>query len=176
MTKIRIGSTIIELTERDVNRFWSKIDRVSPDGCWEWTGKSTHKFGYGIIGIGGRPPKGRTARAHRVAYAIANGGLTSHLMVCHRCDNPRCCNPSHLFLGTAKDNHRDMCAKKRNVNPPRLIGEHNLGGGKLNSHDVVEIRALRSSGEKVVVIASRFNIDPSLVSAITKRKVWRHVG
>jgi hypothetical protein len=76
--------------------------RVVDSGCWEWTGYL--KKGYGWTGAG---------LAHRKAYALAFGAIPAGMLVCHRCDNPRCCNPAHLWLGTNGDNIRDMARKGR---------------------------------------------------------------
>ena len=91
-------------------RFWSKVNRVEdPDECWEWIPKARHKFGYGIFMD---RPYG-TKKAHRVAWELTNGEIPNGLMVLHTCDNPPCCNPNHLFLGTAQDNSLDMMSKGR---------------------------------------------------------------
>lgn len=75
--------------------------------CWIWTG-TTNELGYGLIHVGQR-----RVRVHRVSWEIANGPIPEGLCVCHRCDNPRCVRPDHLFLGTQADNLRDMCSKGR---------------------------------------------------------------
>lgn len=87
------------------DRFWAKVDRSGE--CWTWTA-SAHSFGYGRFGIGRR-----VFTAHRVAWELVNGPVPGGLHVCHRCDNPPCVRPDHLFLGTAKENLRDMIAKGR---------------------------------------------------------------
>lgn len=90
-------------------RFWRMVEKGP--GCWRWMGATAH--GYGVIGI----RRGKNVGAHRLSYEIHNGPIAEGLFVCHRCDNPRCVNPAHLFLGTAADNHRDMCEKGRGVTP-----------------------------------------------------------
>lgn len=93
-----------------VTRFWAKVAKSA--GCWEWRGTTSQK-GYGRFAFG---PRQHTVGAHRFSYAIAHGVAVadfSTLQVCHRCDNPRCVRPEHLFLGTPTDNVRDSVAKGR---------------------------------------------------------------
>lgn len=92
--------------ERLGDRFWSKVDRSGD--CWTWTASRT-RHGYGRIGLG----HDRVETAHRVSWMLANGPIPEGVFVCHRCDNPPCVRPDHLFLGTALDNIRDMIAKGR---------------------------------------------------------------
>jgi len=96
----------------DPARFWDRVERRSDDECWLWLGAKT-KHGYGNFQRG--PKKGkRKFFSHRVAYALANGGkLPNHLMILHTCDNPACCNPKHLFVGSQFDNMRDAAKKGR---------------------------------------------------------------
>ena len=94
-------------------RFWSKVDQRGPDECWPWTASTNG--GYGAFGakLFGEK-KMRVHRAHRVAFFLATGVAPDDLVVCHSCDNPPCCNPAHLWLGTQADNNRDMSIKGRN--------------------------------------------------------------
>ena len=91
-------------------RFWGFVHRPDPDSCWEWLG-STDQKGYGQIGLGGRG-KGME-KSNRTAWRLTNGPIPPGMNVLHHCDNPSCCNPSHLFLGTLADNNADMKAKLR---------------------------------------------------------------
>jgi hypothetical protein len=91
-------------------RFWDKVRKQDGDGCWEWTA-NTNNQGYGFIGSG--PPQRKPLLAHRVSFEIAFGPIATGMCVLHRCDNPLCVRPDHLFLGTLRDNTQDSIAKGR---------------------------------------------------------------
>lgn len=93
-------------------RFWEKVKKASNDECWLWLGGKTYG-GYGVIGSGGRHG---LIRAHRLSWEIANSKIPEGLWVLHKCDNPPCVNPKHLFLGTQSDNMNDCIAKGRQPN------------------------------------------------------------
>lgn len=145
-------------------QFWQRVSTGDPGECWEWPLGRT-AGGYGKVKIGGR-----TFTAHRVAYEFATGTAPGELQVCHRCDNRLCCNPAHLFLGTALDNNRDKTAKGRQAR-----GETS-GRAKLTEAQVVEIRRRRDAGEKIVPLGQEFGVPHTQISAIAHRKSWRHVA
>ena len=137
--------------------------------CHEWRGPKTAK-GYGLIqsneSDGG--PR-RYFLAHRVAWELFHGAIPDNFHVCHKCDNPSCVNPGHLFLGTNADNHHDKAVKDRSA-----FGLRN-GNHKLNPAKVREIRRLLSGGLSHREIASKFSIDHSTVSQIWRGVTWRRV-
>ncbi len=95
--------------------FWSQVDRSVPDDCWPWAGKrDRHNYGYFYV----KSDK-KTMGAHRWAWKFAVGAIPEGMFVCHRCDNPPCCNPAHLFVGSHKANTADMLAKGRQSRGPR---------------------------------------------------------
>lgn len=113
------------MTTPVMERFWSKV-RIG-DGCWEWQATRLPR-GYGQFQFKLDGGKWRHHGAHRVAWMLERGPIPPGVQVCHRCDNPRCVRPSHLFLGTAADNVRDMDRKGRRVSPlgprPRAEEHH----------------------------------------------------
>lgn len=126
--------------------FWTRM-LLARSGCMEWQGPRT-ELGYGRARFDGAPSK-----AHRVAWILTNGPIPAGLAVCHRCDNPPCCNTSHLFLGTIKDNTRDMVAKKRG-----RFGGVSMIATRLAPGDAEEIRNAKRG--ELGRIAKRLGIDP----------------
>lgn len=151
-------------------RFWVKVKVGREDECWPWRG-CTDPSGYGrFTVVGGRRPKTRVAS--RVAYALSvkdPGG--KHVL--HRCDNPPCCNPAHLFLGTHADNMRDMGDKGRHGCRGRNGTKHPQA--KLSDEDVYDIRARRDAGENSRVIARDYPISCGAVRGIGNRRSWKHL-
>lgn len=134
--------------------------KVGCDGCWEYPG-TRDKDGYSYYYDGDSDP-----RAHREAYAIAIGRIPDGMYVCHRCDNRPCCRPSHLFLGTARDNACDAVSKDRHSR-----GERN-GISKLTAQQVLAIRA---DHRRQVAIAADYGIRQTTVSEIKRGNRWRHL-
>lgn len=133
------------------------------DDCIEWPGTRLDT-GYGLVG--NTRKNAGLITAHRLAYEMFVGPLTTGEMVCHRCDNPPCCNPRHLFPGTSKINMQDAVAKGRTLKGER----HSMA--KLTAADVI---AIRSSDEKLTTLAARFGVDKAHVSALRHRKAWKHL-
>lgn len=107
------------MREKDpIERFWAKVQKS--DGCWLWTGSRLKNKGYGQYWFNGRG----LLSAHRFSYEIAHGPIPEGQHVCHRCDNPPCVNPDHLFAGTRSDNMRDAVAKKRQVHAKKTHCVH----------------------------------------------------
>ena len=164
---------------RFVARFWNKVSKT--DECWLWKGRK-NGHGYGIADLPWRCGKPQPRqRAHRVAWTISNGNLPDDTrwgssrgtLVLHRCDNPACVRPSHLFVGTQTDNNADMRAKGREGRP-ETRGEHN-SNSRLTDADVREIRKRFSGGEHYKSIGLAFGINPMYVHEIASRSVWSHL-
>ena len=147
-------------------RFWEKVDVRGGNECWEWRG-ARMPWGYGRLRVGNK----KCDYAHRVSYRLAFGGIPLGMFVCHRCDNPPCVNPQHLFVGTNLENRRDSVVKRRNRSPFPLRGEANHAA-KLTVAQVLEIRAAPG---RPADIAARYGINWRTVSRIRRREYWSHV-
>lgn len=142
---------------------------VSDSGCWEFTGRYYHKA-YGRIYLPSLSSgRGRYHGAHRVAYASHYGIDPSELFVCHRCDNPACINPSHLFLGTPLDNTNDMIKKGRGAD--QSCG--NNSASKLNESAVIAVVDKIKKGLNNKQIAEQLPVSHAQVSLIRLGKCWR---
>ena len=132
-------------------RVWDFVARTAT--CWLWTGYKDFK-GYGIIHAGGR------YRAHRLVWELVNGQIPENLFVLHRCDNPSCVNPDHLFLGTNQENTADSMRKGRRYS-------------KLSWDSVRAMRKDRAAGATQVDLASKYGVSPTHVTLILTNKAWR---
>ena len=165
-----------DITLRDVSdvdglrrRFWSKVDTTGD--CWIWLA-ATARHGYGSIHI---MVCGQLyiLAAHRVAYLLANGTLGAASVMCHRCDQPRCVRPAHLWQGTQKDNARDRDAKGR-CHPLRNVGECN-GSAKLTPSLVRDIRARHAAGETYYRLAKEYGVDIKTMYRVVRGLTWKEV-
>lgn len=146
-------------------RFWLCVEKTGD--CWWWRGY-TEGAGYGAIRI-----NGRRESAHRVSWIMSNGPIRSNLWVLHKCDNPLCVNPDHLFLGTCADNVRDMISKGRQMLKRRSpAGSHAGGRSFLKVDDVVTILKLSQAGVPRAKIASRHNVKRHVVDMILRGVTW----
>jgi len=147
-----------------ITRFEAKINKT--DGCWEWTA-SCAGAGYGQMKL---PKQRKQEYSHRLAYMIYKGPIAEGQFVCHTCDNTKCCNPDHLFLGTQKENLRDMASKGRST--------HGVTNpmAKLTEKDVVEIFACLAAGMSQTKIAKAFGVHQSAISKINRGHRWLRVA
>jgi len=142
---------------------------VVESGCWEWQG-SLLKKGYGRFGFSSK----EVVLAHRFAWELEHGAIPDGQCVLHRCDNPPCCNPAHLFLGTRADNNRDMWAKGR-ARIANRQGER-ANNAKLTEAQVIEIR--RRYIPRVVtckMLAADYGVTEHTIDAVVSRRNWAHV-
>ncbi len=130
--------------------------------CQEYTGPLSSE-GYGLVYIGNR----KRAYAHRLAYAMGHGIDPAGLQVCHTCDNRRCVNPEHLFLGSMKENQEDKVRKGRQQ---RGEGHWNQ---RLTEKDVESIRAMLRDGMGPTGISRQFNVHPQTIGDIKAGRTWR---
>lgn len=169
---------IPQLSEQEQQRFWSCVDKTpghGPNGdCWIWTKTCHYKAPYGKIKF-----QDITYIAHRIAYAITKGVPDPRNQICHRCDNPPCCNPDHLWEGTGTDNMQDMSRKGRSMRGIKRVPETVSKGeshycAKLSESDVIKIRQAPKS-QSDVALSLIYNVRPSTIWHIRSRKTWRHV-
>jgi hypothetical protein len=146
----------------------------APNGCWEWCGSRL------VTGYGKFEFKRRIILAHRAAWELCFGPIPGSLWVLHSCDNPPCCRPGHLFLGTHADNMADMVAKGRKPRGCYIPAEHRLRGeknknAKLTSEMVMDMRRREAAGESPDSIAAATGVIRRQVSAVVTGKAWAHL-
>lgn len=165
-------------------RFWRYVIRGADNECWNWTGAAISlKSGRrGVLATG----TSKFDYAYRISWKIHRGEIPDGLFVCHHCDNPLCVNPSHLFIGTAKDNTQDMIRKGRRyyssgrdfkaqahrkaVEQRRAAGHR--GRSTLTKGQVEEIRKLRKEGWKLLALGARFGVSEGNICRIVSGSTW----
>lgn len=149
-------------------RLMSRIDVRGEDDCWPWTG-AIGTWGYGTFWL-----NGKNFNSSRAAYLLLVGPITDGSVVCHKCDNPPCCNPRHLWLGTQGDNVRDCSGKGRsrglfsaNCHPRHLA--------KLTPEKVLDARRRFQSGETQIAIGRALGVHSSVISRAVRGCTWGHI-
>ncbi len=171
-------------TTPPADRFWSKVQKSDdPNACWEWTG-GKHPFGYGVFYL-----SGRLISAHRAAWLLSQGPIPDGLFICHRCDNPSCVRPDHLFTGTHRENMADMVGKNRwTPRPGRACGDRNgththpervvhgpaCPWAKLTAKQVPEIRArYAAGGVSQRELAREYGVSQVAIGKVIRLKTHR---
>lgn len=159
-------------------RFWSYVNIGADFDCWPYL-KACFTFGHGAF-----KAEGKSWQAHRMAWTLTNGDIENGLCVLHRCDNPPCCNPSHLFLGTKSANSRDMISKGRHArgdrhavskNPLLVTGENNPRAVITEDH-VRSMRALWATGDFTSEdLGVKFGISKAQAYRVATGRQWTHV-
>jgi len=137
-------------------RFFKRVTKT--EGCWKWQGRKNTK-GYGHLSIRGRV---KTIAAHRLSYQIHVGPVPDGMFILHKCDNPGCVNPAHLFLGTNADNMADMVSKGRQTSI-------------LKAEDIPKIRAMAANKTTQAEIAAHFGVKRANISAVITGRTWGHI-
>lgn len=156
-------STSVEGSDGGFASFWKKVDR-SGSGCWPWV-EAVDRHGYGRFRLGNK----RTG-AHRMAWMLSKGDIPDGMMVCHACDNRRCCNPAHLWIGTHDANMADRDAKSRCA----TLDDH--GRAKVSKQLAQEARALYATGKfSQKALGRMFGIKTSAMGSLLRGETWKGV-
>lgn len=146
----------------DADYFWARVEKGDRGACWPWT-RGRFPFGHGFVKL-----NGRTTGSHRIAWHLARGPIPEGLCVLHKCDNPPCCNPDHLFLGTHRDNANDRHRKGRTARINHTA--------KVSAGEVAIIRAEYKRGVSTRDLSARYHIDMCAVWRIATYRTWRWVA
>ena len=163
MSSYQKGAPSMQLTEKDIARFWAKVDVRGEDECWEWSG-AHDRDGYGTMNVGARP-----YGAHRIVLAMTTGGTPDSRLACHMCHNPGCVNPTHLYWGTPADNVRDMMGAGRQ----RFLRGEEAASSKMSREQVVAVRDEYTTGElSQTALAEKYAISQGAISKIVRNETW----
>lgn len=160
---------LFNLSPQRIEKFHSLVQRGPVDSCWPWSGGKTYN-GYGRLNA-----FNTSVRAHRVAYFLEYGVDPKEYAVCHTCDNPPCCNPKHLFLGTIADNVGDMIRKGRKAKTYKGAKGTANAKAKLADEQVKVIRDRYASGAKQVHLAAEYGVTQGLIGMIVRKEIWTHL-
>lgn len=138
---------------------------INENGCWEWS-RTRLPAGYGLLGS-----NYKMHYTHRLAYQLWNGPIGEKMYVCHKCDNPPCCNPEHLFIGTSQDNALDMVRKGRCQAPKGEAHWKSI----MTVEKVIEIKRLIKQKVRGTELAEMFEVSQQVISDIKRGKTWGHV-
>lgn len=154
----------------DIEDFWSFVDQRAPHECWPWL-RGTSSLGYGKLVLG-RGDEKEPWLAHRVAWWLSRGERPKECVL-HRCDNPICCNPRHLYEGTRGDNNRDRDARGRNGGH-KIAGERHVHA-KLTDARVLDARKRYANGEECKALAEEFGVSFSCLWSAIQGRTWKHL-
>ena len=146
-----------------MERFWAKVDKRGDNGCWNWQAAKINGYGRFLF-------NGANRLAHRISWYFVYGEHPPvDRMLCHRCNNPACVNPSHLYIGTAQDNAADMVAAGTHLIGPR--GE-DVNTAQMTEGQVIEARALRLTASET---ARRYGVTSATASKALRGDTWKHL-
>lgn len=160
--------SIVQYSESVLKRFWEKVDVGDKDECWEWNASLSVRGGYGqfMTCVKG---KRILKKSHRMAYEIYYGKIPKGKFICHKCNNPKCCNPNHLYAGTPKDNWHDTIKSGNAYELPPIPPEE-VHCAKL---DFEKAEAIRNSDKSGPILARKYNVSKSTISSVRRGKIWR---
>lgn len=161
----------MNLDEATIRRYWKMVVVRGADDCWEWVGAKS--VGYGRFKV-----EGRLVQATHVALNLDGRPIESGLFACHHCDNPKCVNPKHLFIGTRSDNMMD-CSRKGRLASPRLdsiVSGEKVGTSKLSNAEAQEMKARRANGTSTKELSAIYGLHITNVRRVLRGATYRNAG